>query len=671
MKRALFATLLAVPAVLGAPARAQTPAGAAPLDLETAVSTALAHSPEVAQAATEVAAQEAALEEALGLFSRRFGLHSLFDYGDSEISPSRRKSELNRRLRLEIPPPEFDTVARQLIDRLPVAAGETNPGSLLYPDCDQATTFFVLRNDDGTLQSVLCFNDQDELIGILGRSPNGIDLNAFNLSGLFDDLSEIDAELDAFVKAQLALVADEMRTIAIALRLTAASLRLQRQRIGRIPDDQESIRFELGGDWQHRFRSGSSFVTTAELVSTEDNYKGKRLTPGYGDSTVPNSFVATFGLSYQVPLGRGGGRVAAYAPVLSAEASLEAARALYAHTANTQALATLEACWDTAAAARRLALLEASLATQQRIFEATEELVAGDVIPRVDLARNRASIAQVTADVAAARQALGVRRLALQRAMGLDATTLAAAPTGCADFAPLAGTSTLGYSDVEALVAAALAARSDVAASGALVTASQALAAGARRDLRPEVALTFNASYNAFHETFRDRFYDFEGFHRALEGKWAGPSYGIALRVRLPIGNRSAEGRLVQAESSLSSSRISAGDLERNVRLRIQELTRTIGDTAAELAAQRAALENLEQTHAASLERYQAGDLSIVDTLLTEQQLTDARLGLVDVERRYASLLAQLRFETGTLIELARGRTATEARLTSFGGAAN
>ena len=58
------------------------------------------------------------------------------------------------------------------------------------------------------------------LIGILGRSPNGIDLNAFNLSGLFDDLSQIDAELDAFVKAQLALVADEMRTITIALPLT-------------------------------------------------------------------------------------------------------------------------------------------------------------------------------------------------------------------------------------------------------------------------------------------------------------------------------------------------------------------------------------------------------------------------------------------------------------------
>jgi outer membrane protein TolC len=43
--------------------------------------------------------------------------------------------------------------------------------------------------------------------------------------------------------------------------------------------------------------------------------------------------------------------------------------------------------------------------------------------------------------------------------------------------------------------------------------------------------------------------------------------------------------------------------------------------------------------------------MSLIDALLTEQQLTDARLALVQAKRTYASALAHFRRETGTLVE--------------------
>jgi outer membrane protein TolC len=654
---------------VAAPAAAQAPAlpAGVPLGLDQAIATTLARDPQVALAGESVATQRAALEEARGVYDKQVAARTQLDYNVGELSSGRYRSELNRRLRLEIPPPEFDTVAQQLIDRLPVPAGQDEPGSILYPDCTQATTFFVLRDSEtDAIQSVLCFDKDDNLIGILG-TPGGLEeLNALNLAGLFTDLSAIDERLDEFVQAQLALVADEMRVIALALRQTAASLRLQRIRLGRIPEEQENINFALGLDWQHRFQGGSAFVGTIDLQSSEDNYKGKRLSPAFGDSAIPNTFVTTLGVALELPLGRGGGRTSFGAPVRAAEQNLAAAEALWLHTASQSALAALQAYWDAAAAERRRALLEESLATQDRILAATEELVAADVVPRVELARTRSRRADVASQVAAARQAAAVARLELQKAIGLEATSVAVAPLAVDGFGDALAADPLAGLDADELVARAWQLRRDAAASNALVAANQTLVDAAKQDLRPEVSLSLNLSYNARHESFSDRFYDWEGFKKAVEDKFAGPSYGAALRFRFPVGNRSAKGRLLQAEAGATQSRISEGDLKRTISLAVRELLKTIADTRAELGSRREAVARQEETHAASLERHQAGDLSVIDTLTTEEQLTAARLQVVDAERRYLALLAQLRFETGTLLEAPAGEGAT-ARLAPFG----
>lgn len=674
-RRLLLSAAAGTAALLAAavPGVAQVPGAdvGVPLTLESAIATTLARDPEVALAGERVAQQRAAVEQARGIYDQVVGVRTQVDYKVAELSSSRYKSERDRRLRIEIPPPEFDSVAKQLIDRLPVAAGQEEPGSLLYPDCTQATTFFVLRDAaTDAIQSVLCFDRNDNLLGILGAPGGQGAINALNLTGLFSDLSSIDARLDDFVQAQLGLVADEMRLIALSLRQAAASLRLQRTRLGAIPEEQENIQLALGLDWRHQFQGGAAFVGSVDFVSNEDNYSGKRLTPAYGDSTIPNSFLSTLGVALDVPLGRGGGKTSFGAPLRAAEENLAAAEALWWHVASQRALATLDAYWNAAASARRLALLEESLATQDKLLEATAELVEADQIPRVDLVRNRARRADVAAQVATARQALTVASLELQKAIGLEATTVTVAPIPVDGFGD-ALTSDLGAGiDPDAvadqLVARAEAQRRDVAAAGALVAANQALADGAKKDLRPEVALSLRASYNALHETYVDRFYDFEGFKKAFEDKLAGPSYAVALRFRFPVGNRSAKGRLLQAEAGTAQSRISEGDLKRNISLSVRELARSLGETWAELVSRREAAARQEETHAASLERHKAGDLSVIDTLTTEEQLTAARILVVDAERRYLSILAQLRFEAGALLDQPPGEVAN-ARLRPFG----
>ena len=97
------------------------------------------------------------------------------------------------------------------------------------------------------------------------------------------------------------------------------------------------------------------------LQSSEDNFAGKPLDPVFGDTLTPNVHTATLGLTLDLPLGKGRGRVSADAPERAAKAATEAARHLIDQTASEQALATVQAYLEVAAAEERLQLLGTSV----------------------------------------------------------------------------------------------------------------------------------------------------------------------------------------------------------------------------------------------------------------------------------------------------------------------
>ncbi len=48
--------------------------------------------------------------------------------------------------------------------------------------------------------------------------------------------------------------------------------------------------------------------------------------------------------------------------------------------------------------------------------------------------------------------------------------------------------------------------------------------------------------------------------------------------------------------------------------------------------------------------RYQIGEVTLIDTINTESQASDSRRALVAAQQDLARLIAELRFETGTLV---------------------
>jgi outer membrane protein TolC len=266
--------------------------------------------------------------------------------------------------------------------------------------------------------------------------------------------------------------------------------------------------------------------------------------------------------------------------------------------------------------------------------------------------------------VAGARSTLDVARAELARAIGAEASEIAGFEVDL-DVAALldAAGAALDQSAVEALVSRAFDGRDDLEASRHRVEAEATLAAAAEHDLRPQIDLRLNASYNAYHESFDTRFYQPEGFGDAFGEPWSGPSYGISLRFRLPVGNNGARGRLVQARAATTSSEIDSAELRRSIRLAVLEQLATLGEARSELEARRETRRRIEETAEATMTRYRAGDMTVLDTLVTEQELTRAGLELVGSERNVLSRLTQLRFETGRLVEVPAEGDVHAARL--------
>jgi outer membrane protein TolC len=128
-------------------------------------------------------------------------------------------------------------------------------------------------------------------------------------------------------------------------------------------------------------------------------------------------------------------------------------------------------------------------------------------------------------------------------------------------------------------------------------------------------------------------------------------SASAGIDYELPVGNNMAMGLLEQRRSTLNQTRIDAGNLDRLIALNITQYAESLKVAADRLKAAEEAVRNYDQTIQAEQARFKSGDASLLDTLLTEQQTTGARLAYVTAHQEYATLLAALQYEAGLLVQ--------------------
>jgi outer membrane protein TolC len=436
------------------------------------------------------------------------------------------------------------------------------------------------------------------------------------------------------------------------------------QRLGTVPDEEEFDIARLDVRVDKLTRSGtllSPFMRGAydssQFVGKHQGFITDALDPfgrplvspsgipltrliSFGGKEIEDVYTTDVGFEVNLPLLRNRGFEATGASERAAEIDYEATRLFLEHAASESVLNTATAYWNLVAAQEQVKALESSVGLQKKMVDIIQALIKADELPGAELPRGQAGEANARAQLASAERDRTSAALELLRAMGLSVDNAGQVPSAADGFPPPPD-----RAQVEALEAAlarrAVDSRLDVRASRTLVESGQVLARAAFLALRPQVDVKLGAWLTARGETT---------YKNALHHWASRPSWSIKTAIEKPFGNRFARGQLEQGESALAQRQIQATDLERQVRIEVVRSAATLVEAIDQLARADEAASNAQRTIDSEIEKLRLGETTLIDSILTEQQRTSAVLAAIAARFQVATLLAQLRFESGTLV---------------------
>jgi outer membrane protein TolC len=666
------------------------------LTLEEALRLTLSHDPVLLQGRLAVAAAEGRAREARGLFDTVVSIGPGGSYVHEPLQPFLRRFEIDRRNQLAAVEQVFGGleagVRAQLASSIPrppfcpnLLGIETgNPGAArnqrvaaradrfrFDPRLDVPGTFDIFNGIISTPFGDFRLRD-------LCRPPGSREAPAAIFAELWRRLRSVSGYgLDAVIDGAEQLPVELLGGMAELSETLNVRAGLALDRLGPVPDDEIRKGLFLEGRVDQPLRSGVRLGATLRLSSEELGFRGRSIDPAFGGRVVRTRFPSFVELRGDVPLGRGWGHVSAERAERAAQFSAEAARETLRHQIAEELFRTVVAYVALAAAEERLAALQTSLARGEELASLGEQMVdAGDVAP-IERTRVAGRVETLRYAVLQADAAVITARRSLVEAMGVRVSSFSETPHATT---PLPQAGMAAIPPVQTLIAEARNLRHDPIALRRLRDAAAALSAAAAADLRPAVTLNVRAGVSTFYESPFYRYFPDEqqpvgepgetqspvgigslrGYGRLFSGSWK-PYALLTLSFDLPLGNRTARGRAQQAAAALSRSEIIAADLDRTIDDEVVRVSATVRATEDVLDRRARTLTLLEESYAGTINQLRMGEATMVDVLLTEEAFTAEQLQRLNDVQVYATALARLRFETGTLARYQQTGLITES----------
>ena len=474
----------------------------------------------------------------------------------------------------------------------------------------------------------------------------GIDPTMANLLQVFDDL--ITNTPDAKQKADLTAARSDFLNKSLGgdvengLKDTISTQNdtiLARANLGDAPLDENFWDTTISLSLQKLFRTGIQIAPYFDADDSGTNFRGKPPDAEHGGKGFNDLYTFHGGINLTFPLLRFRGTTAIAANENAAIVERDAAKLQAQQQLSSSAAGTIAAYWDVRAAMETLDVAKRTAEIQANLLTMTRQLINAGELPGAELSRAQASDARARAQVEDASRQLHQARVALAQAMGVSAT-------GDDSTLPLAKDAFPPVPDAAAvrgaggLVATAAAQRYDLQAVQKQQESGRILAAAAETNLRPRLDLTAGTWFTALDEN---------NFSRAV-GRWVGPSTQVGLNLEKPIGNNTYRGQLTERQADVRSREIAATDLQRQIRLGVVQAASSLPEAIAQVQQAEAAVGFYKNIYDADVERFRTGEATLIDTVITQQAQTESLLALTAARNALAHLIAQLRFQSGTLV---------------------
>lgn len=599
------------------------------ISLIDAVRIALDHDPNIMLREEQAEFQRGISQEATGQFDTSFLGAVTLQYTKTELSDGAKKAERDKRKQQR---DEADDLAKE------AALTEEQLAEVIRLQNDPEN----YRLSDPRLRDV---QNQLDLINALIANADDPQAEA-ELTGLRDQLIQQEREV---LEQQIRDLRDQEAKALERLR-----------KLGTIPEIDQSFFGSMSFRLAKPFRTGISISPSLEISGEAADFLGKDRDINFGGKGGKDLYRADLGVSFDVPLGKGAGIESAASRETSSLIDYEASKYALEHSSSTTVFITALAYWDLVAAQQRVGIFEDSRALQGRLVGITRAMIQGDELPGVELPRVQASEAGILVTLGGAKRALHDARVNLARTMGLNVEDIVNAPLASEDFPQPPSEAFMDQVSTALLIREAIARRYDYKSALQLQESGKILMRAAWLDLRPLVNLRGDLKYSGLGEDSSVG----GGVGRALFHNWTGPSTKLTLSVDKPIENNVWEGRLVQREADYRQRAIGSGDLERTIKAGVVQTYAALQEAAQQVRESGNAVRYYREITGAEVERLRLGGSTLIDTITTEQRLVESQIGLISARQQYANLLAQLRFETGTLVtHTPEGSRVTEENL--------
>ena len=601
---------------LAAPAQTQ-------LSAREAVTLALANNTEVELARAELMAAEGRRQETFGQLDSTFRFNALVSRNRAELIPAVVRQQTGNRTLLESLDDKFgeqaDSLERELRASPNVVSLQCGTGNQILINgrdiCESPEVARQRRRLDDLLST---------LAASAGSDPNV----SLDIVAIQRDLRATNREF--------------IQTLIETLRNVSRSSRNARTDLGNVPETELVKTLMLDFSWFKPMRNGWTFTPQLTIESKADNFDNKPIRGRFGGKGLKLTTRSALGLNLTAPLGRGG-RVAVAAEQDAAELRANASAHALRFVAGRTSFRVLDAYWRLVAADQQLSLVQKQVAARAKLLELGDALLAADEISAGQLIEPKAQAQQASADLIAAEQARVDANENLRQVLGLD---LSAAPilVTMRDFPSL---SAACLPDTPSLVELAERARGDLMNLRFTRLAAERDSVRAHDALRPRLDFTVTIGYVGREENNAI----LQGIERSLNDELAGPSILFTFSGELDYRNNRAQGALVSSLEVAEQAQLRETESLWQTRRELVETRTRVKNLLREMRQRQIAVASYRQLNSDTQAALQAGELNPADALTTQLQAFDAEAGLISIQQRYLSSIAELGFRSGALID--------------------
>lgn len=410
-----------------------------------------------------------------------------------------------------------------------------------------------------------------------------------------------------------------------------------------------------GAEIRRPIDSSTSTTTqtlSASVSATQRLRSGQTLTPSLTlereDTADGVDNTATLSFQLRQPLWRGRDRAAVTAEEESAERDLEAARLDWGHTVSERLLAVVSQYWSVKSAALDLDILRATEDSSRELLETTRRLIEAQLTPAAELVQLEADLVLREANRAVAERNLFQAQRQLGNELGLSAEEIARWPLPADPFPTL--TANQVPTEAAPWILTARRRRADLQAIRLRREAESVRLVAASDAVRPQLDLVLTPSYSGLTEGGGA-----DEFFTPLWRNVPGASATLSFQLTLPLRNRTALGNEVVAQSAVRQQELLIERQLLSIDNQVATALNAVQRNAERLERLKQAERLFEQSVVNETKKLRAGSSTLIDVISQRDRLTSAQQSRNTAQQTLAVALAELRFQTGTLIEVQSG----------------